>query len=132
MKYFNISKNFKKHRKGFGLFHCTYIPTKIKESRREILFFKNKFKIPIGFSDHFVGNSLAKKAKEFGATFFEKHVTLNPSDIGPDHKFAHTINDLNRYIFEIKKTKKRKLKNKVLFCRFLQEKKKLEINIQKV
>ena len=35
-----------------------------------IIFLKDKFKIPIGFSDHFVGNTLAKKAKVYGATFF--------------------------------------------------------------
>ena len=101
----------KKHRKGFGLFHCTSLyPPKSKESRmKNIIFLKDKFRIPIGFSDHFVGNSLAKKAKEFGATFFEKHVTSNPSDIGPDHKFAHRINNLDRYILEIKKTKKKKV-----------------------
>ena len=66
---------------------------------------KKKFRIPIGFSDHFIGNDAAKKAKKLGATFFEKHVTMNPSDIGPDHKFAMKINELDKYINQIKKTK---------------------------
>ena len=107
----------KKHKKGFGLFHCTSLyPPKLRESRMgNIIFLKDKFKIPIGFSDHFVGNTLAKKAKEYGATFFEKHVTLSQSDIGPDHKFAHKIHNFDSYISEIKKSKRKKIKNKNFF-----------------
>ena len=107
----------KKHKKGFGLFHCTSLyPPNLGESRmNNISFLKNKFKIPIGFSDHFVGDKLAKKAKQLGASFYEKHVTLNPLDIGPDHKFAIKIDDLLKYILEIKKTKKNKIQKKDSF-----------------
>ncbi len=117
----------KKHKKGFGLFHCTSLyPPKPRESRmNNIIFLKDKFRIPLGFSDHSVGNSLAKKAKELGATFFEKHVTLNPSDIGPDHKFAQKINNLDSYILEIKKTKKKKIKKQNSFLQLSSREKKI-------
>ena len=100
----------KLHKYGFGLFHCTSLyPPKIKESRLEnIPYLINLFKVPIGFSDHFEKTEAAKKAKLYGATFFEKHVTLDSKDIGPDHKFALPIKNLNKYINDIKKVKQSK------------------------
>jgi sialic acid synthase SpsE len=106
----------KLHKYGYGLFHCTSLyPPKINESRLlNIPYLINTFKIPIGFSDHFEGTEGAKKAKAYGATFFEKHVTLDNKDKGPDHKFALTIKSLKKYITDLKKikfSKKLKLKS---------------------
>jgi len=106
----------KLHKYGFGLFHCTSLyPPRITESRLlNIPYLINTFQIPIGFSDHFVKAEGAKKAKLYGATFFEKHITLDPEDIGPDHKFAIPIASLKKYIIDlerIKFSKKIKLKS---------------------
>jgi len=106
----------KLHKYGFGLFHCTSLyPPKITESRLlNITYLINTFKIPIGFSDHFVKSQGAKKAKLYGATFFEKHITLDSEDVGPDHKFAIPIASLKKYktdLERIKFIKKLKLKS---------------------
>ncbi len=118
----------KDHKEGFGLFHCTSLyPPTLKESRlNNIIYLKKKFDVPIGFSDHFKGIQIAKKAKEFGATFFEKHVTLNPLDIGPDHKFALKINNLNDYIKKIQNTKKNKNKKQNNFLPLSNREKKIK------
>jgi len=106
----------KLHKYGFGLFHCTSLyPPKITESRLlNIPYLINTFQIPIGFSDHFEKAEASKKAKLYGATFFEKHITLDPYDIGPDHKFAMPIKSLKKYITDLEKikfSKKLKLKS---------------------
>jgi N-acetylneuraminate synthase/N,N'-diacetyllegionaminate synthase len=113
-----LVKLLKLHKYGFGLFHCTSLyPPKIDESRlSNISYLIDKFKIPIGFSDHFIGFDAAKNAKLYGATFFEKHVTLNPKDHGPDHKFALPIKKLKKYVQGLKKLKyhkKLKFKSKL-------------------
>lgn len=55
----------------------------------------------LGFSDHTQGNISGMTAVALGATFFEKHFTLNKYDKGPDHlasvephEFASYVNDL--------------------------------------
>lgn len=113
-----LVKLLKLHKYGFGLFHCTSLyPPKIDESRlSNISYLIDKFKVPIGFSDHFIGFDPAKKAKLYGANFFEKHVTLNPKDLGPDHKFAIPIKKLKKYVQGLKKLecrKKLKFKSKL-------------------
>lgn len=100
-----LIKLLKSHNYGFALFHCTSLyPPKINESRLpNISYLINKFKVPIGFSDHFIGVEAAKKAKLYGANFFEKHVTLNNQDLGPDHKFALPIKELNNYVVSLQR-----------------------------
>ena len=42
----------------------------------------------MGFSDHTLGSSSAIAALFNGASFFEKHITLDTQSVGPDHSFA--------------------------------------------
>ena len=44
--------------------------------------------LPLGFSDHTVGPLASSLACVLGATFFEKHFTLDNSLPGPDHWFS--------------------------------------------
>ena len=46
---------------------------------------KKAFGLPVGFSDHTIGQSASLAARALGAVFFEKHFTLNVNDFGPDH-----------------------------------------------
>ena len=109
-KYQDIKKLIKilsKHTPGYGIFHCTslYPPKKSDLRLNNILYLKKKFNIPVGFSDHTLNNQFAIVAKKYGATFFEKHVTLNRKSIGPDHAFALNIKKLQKYIDGIQNTK---------------------------
>lgn len=75
---------------GYGLFHCTtiYPPTPTEERLGNIVFLKNCISDNIGFSDHSLGCNSAVTAFYLGARFFEKHITLDPNQAGPDHSFA--------------------------------------------
>jgi sialic acid synthase SpsE len=44
-----------------------------------------KFDVPVGFSDHTLGNEAAIAAAARGARIIEKHLTLDRSRPGPDH-----------------------------------------------
>jgi len=44
--------------------------------------------LPLGFSDHTVGPLASSLACVLGATFFEKHFTLDHNLPGPDHSFS--------------------------------------------
>ena len=52
--------------------------------------FKNKFKLPVGLSDHTKNNYTSFGAIALGAVLIEKHFTLNKKMNGPDH--ASSIN----------------------------------------
>jgi N-acetylneuraminate synthase/N,N'-diacetyllegionaminate synthase len=46
------------------------------------------FGVPVGFSDHTTGISVPIAAAALGASFVEKHFTLDRTMEGPDHPFA--------------------------------------------
>lgn len=50
--------------------------------------------IPIGFSDHSVGDTAAIGAAALGAVMIEKHFTLDKNMEGPDHKASATPGEL--------------------------------------
>ena len=54
--------------------------------------------IPLGFSDHTIGNTAAAMAVSLGACVFEKHFTLDHNLPGPDHWFATNPNELQEYV----------------------------------
>mgnify|MGYP001159492453 CR=1 FL=1 len=58
--------------------------------------------IPLGFSDHTVGDSASSLAIAFGACIFEKHFTLDNSLPGPDHWFSLNPNKLKIWSDSIK------------------------------
>jgi pseudaminic acid synthase len=63
-----------------------------------IKFLKNKYKIPIGFSDHTVGTSAAIAAVSHGATILEKHVKLDADYSSVDSSFSLPVSNLKDYI----------------------------------
>ena len=66
---------------------------------------KQKYKIPIGFSDHslhpFIGPLISIG---LGATIIEKHFTLDKTLPGPDHSFALEFAQLTEYVNSINET----------------------------
>lgn len=80
-----------------ALLHCvSKYPCPIEELRLgTIKFLQRKFNIPIGFSDHSVGDPAPDiAAVALGATILEKHFSLSRSLWGSDHKVSMTPEEL--------------------------------------
>lgn len=58
--------------------------------------------VAIGFSDHTVGTQAAVMAAALGATYFEKHMTLNNRLPGPDHAFSANPSQLSEWVRSIR------------------------------
>lgn len=92
------------HRSGAGLFHCCSIyPPQAGELRLgNIPFLLRRYPLPIGFSDHMTGTEEALAARRLGAMMFEKHVTLDRTQPGPDHPFAMEMAPFREYVEALK------------------------------
>ena len=77
---------------NLSLLHCTsQYPAQFKDiNLRAIPELKKEFNINIGYSDHTLGIEAAISAVSLGASIIEKHITLDNSLIGPDHKASIT------------------------------------------
>lgn len=62
--------------------------------------------VPIGFSDHTQGPIASSVAVAFGASFFEKHFTLDNNLPGPDHWFSENPESLKLWVDSIRSAKK--------------------------
>jgi len=63
-----------------------------------------QFRVPVGYSDHTLGNEASIAAVALGATVIEKHVTLDKSLPGPDHKASSTIEEFASLVNSIRLT----------------------------
>ena len=105
-KIYNILK--KKKFKKFSFLHCVscYPPKPEEVNLNNIKYFKKKFNIPIGFSDHSDGIAQSIASISLGANIIERHVTLDKSMIGPDHPFALNPEQMKRFVKEIREAEK--------------------------
>jgi sialic acid synthase SpsE len=60
--------------------------------------YQDIFNLPVGFSDHTLGNVAAQTAVGVGARVFEKHITYDKSAKGPDHSYALEIEEFKSYV----------------------------------
>lgn len=68
---------------------------------------KNKFNVPIGFSDHSIDPLVGPiVATAFGASVIEKHFTLNKKLPGPDNSFALEPDELTSMVLSIRNSEK--------------------------
>jgi len=87
------------------LMHCVSIyPAFLEQTNlRFIEVLKREFGLPVGFSDH-TGDSLAACiALSLGATWFEKHFTVDRTQEGLDHKHAMEEAEFKKYIEDLHK-----------------------------
>lgn len=113
----------KKKNCKIALLHCvSKYPCPLKElNLSTIKFFKKRYDIPIGFSDHSVESSDSViAAVNMGATVIEKHFSLNRNLWGSDHKTSITPDEFRDMTERINRREKIKLKdygqeNKFLF-----------------
>jgi hypothetical protein len=93
-------KILRSHRPGMGIFHCVSVyPPRPEELRlANIPFLRQRFPIPVGFSDHADDVITSLAALSLGSRLFEKHVTLDKKSPGPDHLFALEPDQMKVYV----------------------------------
>jgi len=94
--------------KDIVLLHCvTSYPARKEETNLRIIgTLREKFKLPVGFSDHTLGITIPIAAATLGAVLIEKHFTLDRNLPGPDHKASLEPNELKEMINAIRDVEK--------------------------
>ena len=87
--------------------HCTSsYPCNLEEANINSI--NNLYKLfpksRIGFSDHTLDTVAANAAVSLGAKIFEKHITFDKKNPGPDHIMSMEPEKFKEYISDIKKT----------------------------
>ena len=113
-------------KKNITLMHChSEYPSNFKDiNLKSINFLNKKFNLRVGYSDHSSGIEASIAAVALGATVIEKHITLDKSMPGPDHKASLTKHEFKNMVDGIrniesalgkfkKQATKNELKNKV-------------------
>jgi len=82
------------------LLHCvsSYPCSSKSINLKSIKKMKQLFKIPIGYSDHSVGNDAAIMSVALGATLIEKHFTINKKLPGADHKISDSPREFSELV----------------------------------
>ncbi|MGL5615034.1 MAG: N-acetylneuraminate synthase [Sarcina sp.] len=90
------------------LLHCsTDYPTKVEDvNLKAMVTLRDAFKLPVGLSDHTMGNEAAVAAVALGAEIVEKHITLDKNMEGPDHRASMNLKEFKRYVEAIRNTEK--------------------------
>ena len=85
------------------LLHCTsQYPTPIQECNLRAMDTLRAFGLPVGYSDHTEGIVIPVAAVARGATFIEKHFTLDRTMPGPDHKASLEPQELTQMVRQIR------------------------------
>jgi N,N'-diacetyllegionaminate synthase len=94
--------------KNIKIMHCTtdYPTAEEDVNVRAMVTMREAFKVPVGLSDHTVGNEAAVVAVALGAEFVEKHITLDNKMDGPDHKASMEPIEFKSYITAIRNAEK--------------------------
>lgn len=85
------------------LLHCTsQYPTPMQECNLRAMDTLRAFGLPVGYSDHTEGILVPVAAVARGATFIEKHFTLDRTMPGPDHKASLEPLELTQMVRQIR------------------------------
>lgn len=101
----HLEKNGKK---DITILHCiSNYPTPPEDVNLNVMLeISKKFDVPVGFSDHTLGNEAAIAAVTLGASVVEKHVTFDKNAEGPDHKASSTVQEFAELVQSIRKVEK--------------------------
>lgn len=88
----------------FVLLHCNAsYPTPIEDvNLNTIPYLRDMFSVPVGYSDHTVGNEICLAAATLGACVIEKHFTLDKTMEGPDQKLSADTQDFSEIVQKIR------------------------------
>lgn len=94
----------RKYNSNITLLHClSSYPAKTEDINLScITTMKNKFGIPVGFSDHTQSVDIGALAVMLGASVIEKHFTLDNNLSGPDHKASMNPENMKIYVNKIR------------------------------
>jgi N,N'-diacetyllegionaminate synthase len=86
------------------LLQCTsaYPASADQSNLRAMATMRDAFGLPIGFSDHTLGDAVALAAVALGACVLEKHFTLDRALPGPDHAASLTPQELEQLIVRVR------------------------------
>ena len=86
------------------LLHCVsnYPAREIDVNLHAMLTMRQAFALPVGYSDHTIGISIAIAAVALGACVIEKHFTLDRSLPGPDHKASLELEEIRALVHAIR------------------------------
>lgn len=89
-----------------ALLHCvsSYPAPEDSLNLRAISSLRELMSVPVGFSDHSVGNEAVPLAVAAGACIIEKHFTLDRSMQGPDHRASLEPNELLALVQSVRQT----------------------------
>ena len=86
---------------------------------------KHAFQFPVGFSDHSLGNEAAILSIAFGSKVIEKHLTLDKTLSGPDHKASSSPEEFFSFAGSVRKAE-------IMLGGFLKKCHKEELDMAKV
>ena len=86
------------------LFHCvsSYPAPYAEANLRAMATLRDAFRVPVGFSDHCMGNQAALAAAALGASAIEKHFTLDKNMAGPDHQASIEPRELEELVLGVR------------------------------
>lgn len=89
----------------YMLLHCVSLyPTLDEEANLlRIPALRERFEVPVGYSDHSLGIEAALAAVALGVAVIEKHFTLDRSLPGPDHALSSDPEELHRLVTAVRK-----------------------------
>ncbi len=89
---------------SLGILHCvSAYPAPAAECNLRVLAsFRERYQVPVGFSDHTLGIHIAAAAVALGAAIMEKHFTLDRGLQGPDHAASLVPGELKAMVSNIR------------------------------
>ena len=97
------------NRSRIALLHCVsdYPMDPADANLRTIPFMRERFNLPVGFSDHSLGEEIDVWAVCAGAQLLEKHFTLNrKSPVKAEHHFSVEPGEMKRMVSRVRETEK--------------------------
>lgn len=90
---------------GVALLKCTsaYPAAPEEMNLKAIPHMSDRYKVPVGVSDHTLGTTVSVAAVAMGANIVEKHLTLSRSTPGPDSVFSAEPGEFKAMVDEIRK-----------------------------
>jgi N,N'-diacetyllegionaminate synthase len=104
----NILTRAGTERGKISLLHATteYPAPPEEVNLRAMITMREKFNLPVGYSDHTSGIIIPCVAVGLGATIIEKHFTLDRNMKGPDHKASLTGEEFRQMVLSIRDVEK--------------------------
>lgn len=91
---------------GVVMLHCVsaYPAPEEEANLRSLVTLRERFRVPVGWSDHTEGSLTAIAAVAVGANMLEKHVTLDRRMEGPDHSASADSEQFAEYVGLVRRT----------------------------